>query len=194
NRASTAPKTVSIRRQGVASTVEVAPVIFSPNGDGYKDEVTYTIHSVEPEIVERWSLRILNRAGRTVHEFNGSKEPPRRVVWDGKTDPKTVAPDGAYNVVLFETDKAGNTSSSTPQPCEIDNTPPRVQARFEPNLLSPGKHGFHDSGIFNVKAEDSSPLQSWSLKIVNDVGRPVKAISGAPGSKPVDKLEWRGEG
>ena len=194
NRTTTPPRPIAIRRQGVVSTVEVSPVIFSPNGDGYKDETTFTINSAEPDIVERWSLRILNRAGRTVHEFNGSKEPPRRVVWDGHTDPKTVAPDGDYSVVLFETDKAGNTSSSNPQPVTVDDTPPRVQARLEPNLLAPGKPGPHGSGVFYVKAEDASPLQSWSLKIVNDVGRPVKAISGAPGSKPLERIEWKGDG
>jgi flagellar motor protein MotB len=194
NRTTTTAKTVAIRRGGVASTVQVTPIIFSPNGDGFRDSVVFTITSAESEVVQKWSLRILNHNGRNVFEFNGVKEPPHHIEWDGKLSNKQSAPDGDYTVVLYETDAAGNTSPSAAQSMTIDDTPPTVSASLEPGLLSPGKHGFHDSGVFTMKSEDISPLQAWALKIVNDVGHPVKTVSGPPGSKPPEKLPWNGDG
>lgn len=193
NRTVTSPQTVTINRAGLISTVEVVPILISPNGDGLKDEVNFRLASGSPESVERWELRILNANGKIVHVFNGLKDPPQRIVWNGQAG-KDRVPDGSYQVLLSETDKAGNTAGTTPQPLEIDTTPPQLELRLEPALLSPNGDKFADEGIFHVKADDARPLESWAIKILNDVGKAAKIITGQPGSKPLPKIPWSGEG
>lgn len=193
NKIETPPQRVSINRAGQVSTVEVSPILFSPNGDGYRDEVTFNLISAGEASVERWELGILNRNGKPVHAFSGHGEPPRRIIWNGAGDNKKTLADGPYQVVLTETDRAGNRASTSPQPLEIDTTPPLVQALLEPDLLSPNGDGFRDEGVFQLKAEDASPMDSWRLSVYNDVGRAVRVIEGAPGSRPKERLPWRGE-
>lgn len=194
NKISTPPQSVTINRAGQISTVQVTPILFSPNGDGYKDDVTFRILSGGPELVDHWAFNILNRSGKIVHTFSGVKEPPAKIVWDGMLASKKAAPDGLYQVVLLETDRAGNTATTVPQTFEIDTIAPVVEARLEPNLLSPNGDGVKDEGVFQLKADDAQPLESWALKITNDVGRTVKTITGQPGSKPPATVAWRGDG
>ena len=189
NRVTTAPQPVAINRAGLVSTVEVVPMLFSPNGDGIKDEVNFRIASGSPESVERWELKILNSSGKPVHRFSGVKDPPARIPWNGLLDDRKTIPDGEYQVVLSEIDKAGNTANTTPQPLSVDCTPPTLALRLEPSLL-----GVQVQGLFSVRADDAHPLENWAISILNDVGKPVKTITGNPGSKPLAKIPWVGEG
>ncbi len=194
NRTVSAPQKVSINRAGLVSTVEVSPMIFSPNGDGIKDEVNFRLASGSPESVDRWELKILNANGKIVHSFGGKKDPPARIVWNGLPDGKKALPDGSYHVVLSETDHAGNTASTLPQPMEVDTAPPLLEARLEPHLLSPNGDGSKDEGVFALKADDVHPLEQWALKVFNDVGRVVKSFIGSAGSKPAAKIPWKTQG
>lgn len=194
NRVVTPPQTITINRAGLVSTVEVVPLLISPNGDGVKDEVSFRLASGSPEAVERWELKILNSSGKTVHRFAGVKDPPARIPWNGMLESKKPIADGSYQVILSEIDKAGNTANTTPQPLEIDSTPPVLESRLEPTLLSPNGDGVQDQGLFHLKADDAHPLETWALKVVNDVGKLVRTITGTPGSKPQPKTPWAGDG
>lgn len=191
NRAVTSPQKVAINRAGLVSTVEVVPMLISPNGDGFRDEVLFKLASGDPDSVDRWALRIMNRNGKPVHEFSGHGAPPQRIPWSGLAGKKALA-DGSYQVMLSETDRAGNTASTTPQPLEIDTAPPILAARLEPGLLSPNGDGNQDSGSFALKADDEHPLERWSLTVSNDVGRAAKTFSGSAGSRPPAKVAYEG--
>ncbi|MBI4061572.1 MAG: Ig-like domain repeat protein, partial [Elusimicrobia bacterium] len=193
NRVTTAPQPITINRAGLVSTVEVVPMLISPNGDGVKDEVNFRIASGSPEAVERWELKLINSNGKPVHRFAGVKDPPARIPWNGSLENRSTIPDGEYQVILSEIDKAGNTANTTPQPLSVDSTPPALSLRVEPDLLSPNGDGMQDQGLFNVRADDAHPLESWAIRILNDVGKQARAITGNPGSKPLPKIPWGGE-
>lgn len=196
NRTTTPQRTITIKRAAAVSVIQVFPDLFSPNGDGYKDDVVFKIASADPEQVDHWTLRVLNQSGKIVKEFSGVREPPSRVIWDGRANDNKPASDGTYQVVLAEVDLAGNTATTIPQLVVLDTTPPFVEARLEPALLSPlpnGK-GYHKEGVFHLKAVDRNPLDRWSLKILNDVGAVVKTVAGSQGSAPPINLPWKGEG
>ncbi len=193
NRTSAPAQKISINRAGLISTLEAVPNIFSPNGDGVKDQVVFRIVSGAPESVVRWTLKILNANGKIVHAFSGSNDPPQRIVWNGLADNKKTVPDGAYQVIFSETDLAGNTSVTAPHPLEVDTTPPLVEIRLEPTLLSPNGDNVNDLGLFYVTAEDVHPMEHWAIKIFNDVGKPVKTLSGQTGSKPLPTISWNGD-
>lgn len=193
NKITTPVKHIAIDRAGQVSTVEVIPLLFSPNGDGIRDIVTFKIISAGVTAVEKWELTLLNRNGKPVKRFAGNGTPPREILWDGRTDKKKQAEDGPYSVLLAETDNAGNSAQTTPQPLEIDTAPPLVEALLEPDLLSPNGDKNKDEGIFHLKAEDVSALESWALKILNDVGRVMHTVTGPKGSKPRKTMTWKGE-
>jgi hypothetical protein len=61
------------------------------------------------ESVHRWTLLVVDSRGREVVQFEGKKNPPRRIEWDGrKQDGNLALPGLTYSYVLEAFDKAGN--------------------------------------------------------------------------------------
>ena len=87
----------------VAGPLEIAPAVFTPNGDGVNEEtqVAFTVlHLLEPSPVV---VEILDLAGRRVRQLmTGSVVNGRYpLTWDGRTDGGGLVPPGAY-LVAFE--------------------------------------------------------------------------------------------
>ena len=65
----------------------------------------------QPDVkdVASWKLSIVNARGEAVTSFSGKGEPPREIVWDGRSASGTpVTPGLTYSYVLEARDKAGN--------------------------------------------------------------------------------------
>lgn len=61
------------------------------------------------ESVHHWTLLVVDSRGREVVQFEGKKNPPRRIEWDGRKQDGTLALPGlTYSYVLEAFDKAGN--------------------------------------------------------------------------------------
>ena len=61
------------------------------------------------ENVHRWSLLVVDSRGREVVQFEGKKNPPQKLDWDGRKQDGTMALPGlTYSYVLEAFDKAGN--------------------------------------------------------------------------------------
>ena len=56
-----------------------------------------------------------------------SVSPPSVVLWDGRTDAGTFAPDATYQLQASTTDDLGKVASTGPVSVTVDNTPPRVK-------------------------------------------------------------------
>jgi len=58
---------------------------------------------------ERWKLTVADSHGQTAAQFSGSGDPPREIVWDGRTISGAQASPGiTYSYVFEAVDKAGN--------------------------------------------------------------------------------------
>lgn len=59
--------------------------------------------------VTRWTLTVVNARGQAVASFSGRGEPPREIVWDGRsTTGEPVLPGLTYSYVFEAYDRAGN--------------------------------------------------------------------------------------
>jgi hypothetical protein len=87
----------------VVSTTEISvnPEIFSPDNDGYRDVVTFSIQLEEPSYVG--NLYLYDSEGRPVRYLmkNMLLGNDAQISWDGIADDGTKAPIGIY-VVMFE--------------------------------------------------------------------------------------------
>ncbi|MFM9004098.1 MAG: hypothetical protein ACKOSR_01110 [Flavobacteriales bacterium] len=83
------------------TTISVEPEIFSPDNDGYRDIVSFTVLQEEPSYVG--NLNIYDSEGRPVRYLmqNMLLGNTASISWDGIADDGTKAPIGIY-VVLFE--------------------------------------------------------------------------------------------
>jgi hypothetical protein len=63
----------------------------------------------EMQDVETWKLAIVNARGEAVMSYSGKGEPPKEIVWDGRSSGGApVVPGLTYSYVLEARDKAGN--------------------------------------------------------------------------------------
>jgi hypothetical protein len=85
-------------------TLTIEPTVFSPDGDGFEDSVV--IHLAAPEM-DNFELRIYDRQGRVVHDFNPADWRSNSYVWRGGVERGARLPVGMY-VVYFNIPGVGS--------------------------------------------------------------------------------------
>jgi hypothetical protein len=116
--------TVTTAAQSVPVTVNhsltafaVAPALFSPNGDGAADSVTFAF-----TLNQSLPVQIQLRGAVSATVFAGQLGPgPQAVVWDGSLAGARV-PDGTYEAAVTIMDGLGATTFGLP--LTVDTTPP----------------------------------------------------------------------
>jgi hypothetical protein len=85
-----------------------SPYVIQPYVTAFETGPVATFHS-DLESVHRWTLLVVDSRGREVVQFEGKKNPPKRLEWDGRKQDGTLALPGlTYSYVLEAYDKAGN--------------------------------------------------------------------------------------
>jgi N-acetylmuramoyl-L-alanine amidase-like protein len=87
--------------------VSAQPPVFSPNGDGRLDTITFSFDLGAPATV---AVRVVQYSREVALVFGGDLQPgPQQIVWDGTTS-NGVVPDGQYDLVVTALDALGSTS------------------------------------------------------------------------------------
>ncbi|AEJ61379.1 OmpA/MotB domain protein [Spirochaeta thermophila DSM 6578] len=137
--------------------------IFSPNGDGFKDEVEIV---QEGSVEERWEGRILTQKGEVVRRFEWKDAAPQTIVWDGKDDEGTLCPDGVYSYEIAAKDRAGNAVKATITNLVISTEPTPVALKVDAAYFSPNGDGVKDVIRFELDVPVKRGIVRWSLQIV----------------------------
>ena len=91
-----------------SSSHQPSPWIAHPWLSGF---ASGAVARFRPELkgVERWKLTVVNARGEAVANYQGRGEPPREIVWDGRSQGGApVVPGLTYSYVLEAHDRAGN--------------------------------------------------------------------------------------
>ncbi|MGL4368541.1 MAG: OmpA family protein [Spirochaetota bacterium] len=163
-----------------------ADVLFSPNGDGKKDEFIIAQKPVSSSDDE-WSAGFADASGRVVRSYRWSgTSAPAQVKWDGKDNAGSDLPEGLYSYFVSSADKAGNAVKKNI--AEITLT-----RKFETADVSVGREYFSylkdESVNFKPSVSSREGMVSWQLVIEDEDGAPVKVIK-ADGLIP-DRIEWK---
>lgn len=87
---------VVLLNQTGAMKLSIAPKVFSPDGDGMDDS---TVISVSP-VLDDLTVRIFDRQGRVVREFDHYQTMTGSMVWHGFSDGGSTLPIGIYIVLV----------------------------------------------------------------------------------------------
>jgi flagellar hook assembly protein FlgD len=71
-------------RQAPELSLSVAPVPFTPDGDGRADRLTARIAATSPNELANWQLEISRVFGPPLRTMTGEGSPPATLVWDGR--------------------------------------------------------------------------------------------------------------
>ena len=109
------------------------PAIFTPNGDGLSDTVTFHQSLSEPAYL---AVAVTAADGSTVDRFtNFSDAGDTTDSWDGQGSDGSVVPDGTYTVTVVPTDPSGNVGDAASTRVMVLTTIKSMS--LSPNLFNP---------------------------------------------------------
>lgn len=150
--------------------------IFSPNEDGYQDELLVTMTSSNEA---SWNVSIRTVDEIAVYEAVLSESNPVLFTWNGTAKDGNSVTDGSYSLVFSTEDDAGNQYYSDPYLFTVDNGIASVIIEKDGMYLSPNKDGKMDVLVFTFTVPDQDKVLSHSLLFYNDQKELVKEIKNA---------------
>jgi len=165
---------------------------MSPNGDGIRDEVSFTIIVEKREGIESWRFSLLDPKGEERSFFGGSgSDVPARLVWDGR-DLQGQVVQGEYVGKLVVTYEKGDVAQATSLPVLVDVDPPSVSITVRPEYFSPDDDGVDDRLTFGIEVDSSAGVVDWKLEVFET----AVVESSNPNAVSSERLfaSWDGKG
>jgi flagellar hook assembly protein FlgD/outer membrane protein OmpA-like peptidoglycan-associated protein len=165
-------------------------LIFSPDGDGNKDNLAI---SQKGSVEELWTAVLLDTAGRLVRTWETWNGSPSDLQWDGKTDAGLVAPDGRYTYRISSTDLAGNKATGLLEGIVVDTRKPIVAIAADLRAFSPNGDRVKDDLVLALEVPGRADIISWTIAVVDVAGKDVWVSTGTGGTSLQDKLVFSGK-
>lgn len=178
----------TVDRTAPSATVRADTLIFSPDGDGNLDVISF-IQEASKE--KSWVGEIINESGAVVKTYEFGEIPDSLITWDG-TDSTGTINDGYYTYRLITTDLAGNTGFASTKQFELNTGTTEVLLGLSDRAFSPNADKVKDTLVFTPQVKTSSAVTSYTLSISNEKGEVVKTYSDNK-SLPVS-ISWNGTG
>ena len=175
------------------ATVKASTAIFSPDGDGNLDTVTFT---QQISTGDSWTAEIYaldnagNISGKPVRSFAITKDNAVRFAWDGRTDSGALAADGKYAYRLVGKNEAGTIGYSAPVSVELNTEKADVILSANMLAFSPNKDGVQDTVVFTPKLKSNTAVTSYIFGIYDKTGAAVKTLTGS--GIPPASISWNG--
>lgn len=177
NRGASEPRRIMVDNTPPSITVSPEYRIFSPDGDGGRDDLP-VLQSGSSEV--RWIGQFLNAAGDAVRTFRWTDGLPGDFRWDGRGDDGEPLPDGTYRYRVGARDLAGNETAVTVDEIRIDTAARRVGIDLEAPAFSPNDDGVQDEMRFPVTVDLPDSLTDWRAEVRDAGGRIMRTMTGPP--------------
>ncbi|MCK5673813.1 MAG: OmpA family protein [Spirochaetales bacterium] len=169
------------------ATVKSGSPIFSPNGDGKKDDITFYQES-STEI--NWTGLIKSEDGKIINEYQWLSAADSTVSWNGTLSDGKLAPDGNYTYQLISIDRAGNAGQSQVVSFILNTEETPVILTTDMQYFSPNGDSLQDNVSIIPELKVKEGIASYSLDILDEDSNVVRNFSG--GSNIPVKFVWNG--
>jgi flagellar hook assembly protein FlgD len=165
---------------------------FSPNAQQVANTLTLAVGWGQPSSVVSWKAAVAQKGGAVQKTWTGgSGNLPASLVWDGKSDSGSMAPEGTYTASLsVDYGSAFAASTATSPDFILDVTPPRGTITLSSPLFSP----IESSDTITLKLAASSAtakIDSWAMDIYDPGGSVFRSFSS---KWPQNSIVWDGHG
>lgn len=161
--------TINTRAFELDSTVPEVKVsteytVFSPNSDGNKDTIPFSITSSSEN---RWVASIKElKTGTSIRDFTWSGK-AESFNWDGTDESGNIVLDGTYVFTILSTDNAGNTATAKLNQIKVDNRAVKAYLTAEKDAISSNGDGKADVQDFSIMTSLNEGISTWSFVIKN---------------------------
>jgi len=169
----TASEPLTIDLSAPDISVAISNPVFSPNGDGLKDNAEIKLKSNEVVV---WEGSILDSTGEVIVSTS-SDDTTSLIVWDGTDKDGADLENGTYTLVATFTDSAGNSTSIDPAALNLNRDPVGVSLKTAKGF-SPDNDGASDDLIVLVDSNLYDNLDSWKLDVLDEDSNIVRDIRG----------------
>ena len=163
---------------------------FSPNGDGFRDQLSIRLVAPMQDGLDGWEVDIVHSESGLQRTFQGAGMPPEQLAWDGRVAGGRRPPDGFYHADVVLRYAKGNQPTATTGRFRLDVTPPRISLDIGPRPFSPDNDGLEDELRIGVRVDELSPIAAWNLQIVDPAGNPFTQFTGRGTPRPI--ITWNG--
>lgn len=170
-------------------SVSADTTIFSPNGDGVKDDFSVSVQTGSFKTIDRFRVYIKDPRGNNVRAYDFGSKPPASFSWDGKNDSGQSVPEGDYSVNVFIENPAGNNVQSRIDSIRLVTNYQAVSLGQKTAAFSPVVNGQNTVSL-KPSVSDDKGLESWIFRVYGPNGSVVREIAG---SRPLpDEIIWDG--
>ncbi len=184
------PQPIVIDYEKPKVSVSANLAMFSPNKDGVKDEVLFSMKSSDKNGMNSWLFIIEDNKGGIIKSYSGPGEVKPTFIWDGTDTFGNQSADGDYYYYLVVQDNGGNRSQTKPKTVHLSRAAMVSKIKAEPKIISPNNDGNHDELNVFIEETGNAEVESWQLMVLNVVGKPVKMFEGK--GYPNRRIIWDG--
>ncbi len=165
---------------------------ISPNDDGIRDEVSFSLTVENREGVESWRFSLIDSKGVERSFFGGSgSDVPTRLVWDGRDLHGQVIEDTFTGKLMVRYLK-GDIAEATSDKIVVKIAPPQVEIKVKPEYFSPDDDGVDDILTFEIVADKNAGITEWKLEVLETA---IVESAALQESKPTRSfMLWSGKG
>jgi flagellar hook assembly protein FlgD/outer membrane protein OmpA-like peptidoglycan-associated protein len=192
NSASAVVKGITVDATKPRVFVTASDTGISPNGDGIRDDVSFSLTVENREGVESWRFSLLDSKGVERSFFGGSgADVPTRLVWDGRDLQGQVIEDSFTGKLVVKYLK-GDVAEASSGKIVVKIEPPKVDITVSPEYFSPDDDGVDDILTFGIAADKNAGITEWKLEVMETA---VVESSTMQGTGPTRTfMAWNGKG
>jgi outer membrane protein OmpA-like peptidoglycan-associated protein len=169
-------------------SVSGSPLLFSPDGDGNRDEIVFKQSSSEEQV---WNGYILDDEGVTVKSFEWHGKVPSSFNWNGMYENgKSVTGETSFTYYVETRDNAGNYGRSEDIAFTADTSSVELFLTLDRDSLSPNGDGINEALNIGVERNNTSPVASYRLTAMNQNGQAMVVVS--EGTTLPSSFRWDG--
>jgi flagellar hook assembly protein FlgD len=178
---------ILINTQATPINITITDSYFSPNGDGSKDSIQFSLDIPVTTGIESWKLEVVNSASQAGRTFSGENTISKTIAFDGRDDNGDVLVEQTYSGQLEVLYENGNNPTAVSPQFTIDLTPPSASVSADLAIFSPDGDGNKDAVTLY---QETSEETLWTGTIENIDGKSVRTYSWR--GRADAKIQWGG--
>jgi outer membrane protein OmpA-like peptidoglycan-associated protein len=179
------------------ATVDIDTPVFSPNGDGLLDTITFLPILSDRRRIDTWDLIVQIDKAETAKRFRGRSYMPTSITWDGRPQRGVMSeifseglPSGYYTYFLKVIYRSGVNTYAFKRELILDVDKPEIDVEVEPDVFSPDGDGEDDILTIESDIRDLTGILNWKATIYTSDDRIFKTILGT--GEPAEEIYWDG--